>query len=191
MNSKAVIHCLILINKIYKWKLKKKEINPNPKVLMVSKSVHVTWMWTKKIKAKSVEIEWMKQYSGKELSYTKLTFQNCFRRNTTNFKYKLYLWFHKSDVLRLLSLECAKAALLQLQRCFQTPKGTSGLDIPGYKLLLDFWSCLTPLTRSSGFRNAPTITMQTITTPLLWSLLLDLSSLQHLLCTGPWPRCFI
>lgn len=158
---------------------------------MVSKSVHVTWMWTKKIKAKSVEIEWMKQYSGKELSYTKLTFQNCFRRNTTNFKYKLYLWFHKSDVLRLLNLECAKAALLQLQRCFQTPKGTSGLDIPGYKLLLDFWSCLTPLTRSSGFRNAPTITMQTITTPLLWSLLLDLSSLQHLLCTGPWPRCFI
>ena len=80
-----------------------KEINTNPKVLTVSKSVHVTWMWTKKIKAKSVEIEWIKQYSGKELSYTRLTFQNCFRSNTTIFKYKLYLWFHKLDVLRLKS----------------------------------------------------------------------------------------
>lgn len=57
MNSKAVIHCLIFINKIYKWKLKEKEINPSTEVLTVSKSVHVTWMWTKKIKAKSVEIE--------------------------------------------------------------------------------------------------------------------------------------
>ena len=118
--------------------------------------------------------------------------QNCFRRNTTNLKYKLYLWLRNSDILRLLSLECTKATLLQLQRYFQTPKGTSGLDIPGYKLLLDFWSCLTPLTRSSGLMNATTITTQTtITTPLPWSLPLYLSSVQHLLCPGPWPRCFI
>lgn len=61
MNSKAVIRCLILINKIYNWKLqKKKEINLSPEVLKVSKSVHITWLRTKKIMTKSVEIEWIK-----------------------------------------------------------------------------------------------------------------------------------
>ena len=61
MNSKAVIRCLILINKIYNWKLqKKKEINLSPEELKVSKSVHITWLRTKNIMTKSVEIEWIK-----------------------------------------------------------------------------------------------------------------------------------